>query len=153
MKNSDFRQARKSSKPHRIASGCVSNHSARAAMAGSSPAVFHHPASSPQRRISRWCPRHNGTANSSLTWRPSAQVMGIHGLPAANQAGLIGNRLDVRSRTRRSSGRASRLLSNTSECGRLSGSPEYGPRGNSSVGVCCTAPQSGRSGICVLRTS
>ena len=35
---------------------------------------FHHAASSPQRWSSRWCPRHSGTVNSSLTLRPSARL-------------------------------------------------------------------------------
>ena len=54
--------------------GCVSSHSARAVTLGSTPALLHHAASSPQRWTSRWCPRHNGTVNSSLTLRPSARL-------------------------------------------------------------------------------
>ncbi len=55
-------------------SGCVSSHSARAAPDGSTPALLHHAASSPQRCTSRRCPRHKGTVNSSLTLRPRARL-------------------------------------------------------------------------------
>jgi hypothetical protein len=35
---------------------------------------LHHAASLPQRWTSRWCPRHSGTVNSSLTFRPRARL-------------------------------------------------------------------------------
>ena len=57
-----------------VGRGWVSNHRARAVVVGSTPAFFHHAASSPQRWASRWWPRHSGTMNSSLTLRPSARL-------------------------------------------------------------------------------
>src|SRR6516164_7741732 len=56
--------------PITLGRGCVFNQSTRAAAVGSIPAFFHQLASSPQRWTSRWCPRHSGTVNSSLTLRP-----------------------------------------------------------------------------------
>ena len=57
-----------------VGNGCVSSHSARAVTVGSTPALFHHAASSPQWCTSRWCPRHKGTVCSSLTFLPSARL-------------------------------------------------------------------------------
>jgi hypothetical protein len=57
-----------------VCSGCVSSQRERAITVGSTPAFLHHAASSPQRWTSRWCPRHNGTVNSSLTLRPRARL-------------------------------------------------------------------------------
>jgi hypothetical protein len=45
---------------------CVSSHSDRAAMLGSTPIFSHHATSLPWRWTARWCPRHSGTTNSSL---------------------------------------------------------------------------------------
>jgi hypothetical protein len=47
-------------------------HRARATLRASIRAVCHHRASSGDRWSSRWCNRHKGTANSSLTLRPRA---------------------------------------------------------------------------------
>jgi hypothetical protein len=56
-----------------LSSGCDFSHSTRAAALGSIAVLIHQAASSLQRWTSRWCPRHSGTVNSSLTLRPSAR--------------------------------------------------------------------------------
>lgn len=58
----------------RPVSECVCNQRARAVSVGSTPDFCHHAASSPLPWTSRWCPRHIGTVNSSLTLRPSARL-------------------------------------------------------------------------------
>ena len=54
--------------------GWVSSHSARAVTVGSILFLSHQAASSPHRWISRWCPRHTGTVNSSLTFLARARL-------------------------------------------------------------------------------
>ena len=119
-----------------VGSGCVSNHSARAGTVGSMPAFRHHAASSPQRWTSRWCPRHNGTVNSSLTLRPKraalgkSQMVGFAGSSTTNQARMLGDRSDVIPvTTRRGSGSASTLLSMAFVPCRILVFSAFGPRG------------------------
>jgi hypothetical protein len=45
----------------------------RVTASGSIPVFCHHDPSLLQRWTSRWCARHSGTVNSSLTLRPSAR--------------------------------------------------------------------------------
>ena len=101
-----------------VGRGWVSNHSARAVMVGSTPALFHHAASSPQRWASRWWPRHSGTVNSSLALRPSARCCvkrkwwaSAGRRPQIKHACLATNLTCSLSRKRRGSGWVSRLLS------------------------------------------
>src|SRR5215472_9016147 len=61
------------------------------------PACRHHARSSRERWAARWWPRQSGTANSSLTLRPSARGWvnprwwGVRGLAAAHEARLLGD--------------------------------------------------------------
>ena len=98
--------------------GWVSSHSARAATVGSIPTACHHAASSPWRCTSRWCPRHKGTVNSSLTLRPSARLcvkrrwwVSQGWRPQTRQGCLATCLTCSRSRTRRGSDKANALLS------------------------------------------
>ena len=68
---------------------------------GSRP-FCHHSASSPLRCTSRWWPRHKGTVNSSLTFRPRArrlrksQVMRVGRASPADEARLLGDEPEMR---------------------------------------------------------
>ena len=98
--------------------GCVLSHRTRAAAVGSIPIFSHQPPSSPQRCASRWCPRHSGTVNSSLTLRPSAgdranrRWWASAGRRPHTKQGCLATDLTCsRSRMRRGVGRLSTVLS------------------------------------------
>src|SRR5262249_47255072 len=104
--------------PITLGSGCEFSHSTRAAAVASMPIVFHQAYSSPQRCTSRWCPRHSGTVNSSLTLRPRARDCAKRrwwasaGRRPQIRHGCLATDLTCsRSRMRRGDDRVSRVLS------------------------------------------